>query len=99
MVRHDGHASIAGLSLACFAILTMIYTIKTKASEIQFLAAAGPLLLGLIICSQYFSPIRSNLDRWLKRELKDTYLFAKILPSNRARQLLQKIRQNGFNSI
>jgi len=99
MVRHDGHASIAGLSMASFAVLTIIFSIKTKADVAIYISAAGPLVLGLGITSQYFSPIRSYLDEWLKKKLQNAYLFAKILPSTRARQKLQDIRQEGFDDI
>ena len=100
MVRHDGqHASIAGLSLACFAALIMAYTIKTKPGKTQLLSAAVALfLLGLGISSQYLA-IRSQLNGWPKRELKNTYLFANILPSSKARQRLHELRQDEFHNI
>jgi hypothetical protein len=98
MVRHDAHASIAGLSLASFAVLTIIYSVKTKANVAIFISAAGPLVLGLGINSQYFSPIRSHLDKWLGETLENTYLFAKILPSSRARQKLHELREDRFRS-
>ena len=98
MVRHDGHGSISGLSLACFAVLSMAYAIKTKANEAQLLSVAGPLVLGLSISSQYFSPIRSHLGKWLGETLENTYLFARILPSSRARQKLHELREDRFRS-
>jgi hypothetical protein len=97
MVRHDPwHAPSAGLALACFAILALVYTRTIEAHEVHFVSAAGSIMLGLSISSQYISPIRSQLDEWLEKTLSNTYLFAKIIPSSRARQVLQKLRQNGF---
>ena len=97
MVRHDPwHAPSAGLALACFAILALVYTRTIEAHEVHFVSAAGSIVLGLSISSQYISPIRSQLDEWLEKTLSNTYLFAKIIPSSRARQVLQKLRQNGF---
>ncbi len=100
MVRHDPwHAPSAGLALACFAILALVYTRTIEAHEVHFVSAAGSLVLGLSISSQYISPIRSQLDEWLKTTLGNTYLFAKIIPSSKARQRLQELRQNGFTNI
>ena len=97
MVRHDPwHAPSAGLALACFAILALVYTRTIEAHEVHFVSAVGTIVLGLSISSQYISPIRSQLDEWLEKTLGNTYLFAKIIPSSRARQVLQKLRQNGF---
>jgi len=100
MVRHDQwHAPSAGFALACFAVLAIIYTMSVEAHEIQFVSAAGSLVLGLSISSQYVSPIRSDLDIWFETKLENTYLFSKILPSSRARQRVQELRQNGFSNI
>jgi hypothetical protein len=100
MVRHDPwHAPSAGLALACFAILALIYTRTIEAHEVHFVSAAGSIVLGLSISSQYISPIRSQLDEWLEKTLGNTYLFAKIIPSSRARQRLQELRQDGFVSL
>jgi len=99
MVRHDqGHAPSAGLALACFAILALIYATAIEANQAQFVSVAGPLVLGLSISSQYFFPIRSHLDKWLGETLENTYLFAKILPSSRARQKLHELREDRFRS-
>jgi hypothetical protein len=99
MVRHDGHALIAGLSLACFAVISIVYTIKTKAHEAQYFSAAGSLVLGLSISSQYVSPIRSHLDVWLKTEWKNTGRFAKIIISSKTRRNFQELRLKNFNNI
>ena len=99
MVRHDGHALIAGLSLACFAVISIVYTIKTRAHEAQYFSAAGSLVLGLSISSQYISPIRSQLDVWLKTELKNTGRFTKIIISSKTRRNFQELRLKNFNSI
>jgi hypothetical protein len=98
MVRHDQwHALSAGLALACFAVLAVIYTTKIEAHEIQFVSAAGSLVLGLSISSKYVSPLSS--EQWIENKLGNLYLFSKILPSSRARQSIQGIRQNGFSRI
>ena len=100
MVRHDPwHAPSAGFALACFAVLAIIYTITIEAHEVQFVSAAGSLVLGLSISSQYVTPIRSDLDKWFENKLENMYLFSKILPSSRARQRVRELRQDGFNNI
>lgn len=100
MVRHDEwHAPSAGLALACFAVLSMVYAITIEAEKVHFVSAAGSLILGLTITSQYFLPIRSNPREWLETKLKNAYLFSKILPSNRAKQRLKELRRNGFAEI
>jgi hypothetical protein len=96
MVRHDGHAQIAGLSMACFAVLAIAYMIKTNTGDAQFIMAVGPLALGLSISAQYFPPVRSHLGGWINQELGNAYLFAKTLVSGKARQKIGQIRQDGF---
>lgn len=96
MVRHDGHAAIAGLALASFALIILGYASHDSTDELALFSTIGALTLGLSIVSQYFSPIRSRLDQWLVSQFKNAYLFAQLIPSGSAKQQLEVLRQEGF---
>jgi len=99
MVRHDGHASIAGQALACFDLIVLIYAYDRQQHHLALIPSLGALTLGLSITSQYFSPIRSRLDDWLITQFQNTYLFVKLIPSTNARAKLSALRQEGFSHM